>query len=128
MEADVTVATDRAVRDEVPVTRRWRRRSKALCGSRDVQHERGRRFRYEPLCGFLFLSRSCRLTGIPMVVVISAKEIRGDLAGGHQFVDRAMKRPHAAAKNENRPQQEWDRDSRQPGGSYSGSIHDVRKG
>jgi hypothetical protein len=63
-----------------------------------------------------------------MVVVISAKEICRDLAGGHQFVDRAMKRQHAAAENENRPQQEWNRDSGQPGGSYSGSIHDDRKG
>lgn len=62
-----------------------------------------------------------------MVVVISAKEIRRNLAGGHQFVNRAVKRQHAAAEKENRPQQEWDRHSRQPGGSYSGSIHDERK-
>jgi hypothetical protein len=125
MEADVAVATDRTVRDEVPVTCRWGWRCTAPCRRRDAQHERGCGFGYQPLCGFLFLSRGCRLPGVAVVVVVSTKEIRCDLAGGHQFVHGAMKRQHAAAENENRPKQEWDGGSRQPGGSYGGSIHDL---
>ncbi len=126
MEADIAVAPDRSMRDKVAVRSRWRWRCVALGGNRVVQHERSGRFRHESLYRLLLLSRSCRLPGVAMLVVVSAKEIRGDLAAGHQFVDHAMKRQNAAAEKKSNRQQERDSHSRQPCDGYDGSIHDVR--
>ena len=99
MEPDVLIAADRAEGDEAPIHRN-RIQRKSICAGYNPETEE-RRFRGdEPLGRLVLLTRRRGLLLVVMFSGAAAKQIRRNVANGHQLVGELVKREDAAADEE----------------------------